>query len=161
MGKQAATEAGPKPARQHGARITALRVSSTIIGVLAFAGSAAAGMLTPFAYVANAADSSVSAINTSTNAVVATIPLPEGWPATQLAAAPDGKFVYTASVFSGVAAIDTATNSVAWQVPLSSPITEVPRVPTLRKATACRVCQPPSPSRRTVNTSMYRFRRLM
>jgi YVTN family beta-propeller protein len=88
---------------------------------------AQASSLTPFAYVTNTADNTVSVVNTSTNEVVATIPVLKGaYPAQQLAAAPDGKFVYAASIFSGIVALDTATNTVAWQMTPPSVIEEVP-----------------------------------
>lgn len=89
--------------------------------------SAQASPLTSFAYVANAADNSVSVVNTSTNEVVTTIPVLEGaYPAQKLAAAPDGKFVYAASTFSGIVAIDTATNTVAWQMTPPPVVEELP-----------------------------------
>ncbi|MGA7966746.1 MAG: YncE family protein [Gammaproteobacteria bacterium] len=70
---------------------------------------------TPFAYVANAGEGTVSVVNTASNAVVATVPYPGALPES-VAAAPDGKFVYVGSHAFGVAAIDTSTNTVAWQI---------------------------------------------
>jgi len=64
-----------------------------------------------FTYVTNACDSTVSVINTATNAVVATVavgPDPEN-----IAITPDGFFAYTSNFLTGsLSVIDTATNRV-------------------------------------------------
>lgn len=63
-----------------------------------------------FAYVTNARDNTVSVINTSTNTVVTTIPV--GFFPTDVAASPDGNFVYVPMYASdAVYAISTATNT--------------------------------------------------
>jgi len=100
---------------------------SALAALLPATTSAQASPLTSFAYVTNTGDNTVSVVNTSTNAVVATIPVLKGaYPAQKLAAAPDGRFVYAASFFGGIVAIDTATNTVAWQMTPPSVIEEVP-----------------------------------
>lgn len=73
------------------------------------AGSAAvavAGPLTPFAYVSG--DQDVSVINTSTNAIVATVP---GSCNGSVAVAPDGRFAYV-ECNGSIQVISTSTNTV-------------------------------------------------
>jgi len=64
-----------------------------------------------FAYVANAAASTVSVINTATHSLVATIPVgstPHG-----VAITPDGAFAYVGNEYSStVSVINTASNTV-------------------------------------------------
>src|SRR5664279_4601844 len=66
---------------------------------------------TPFAYITNYDNNTVSVIDTATNKVTATVPVgigPEG-----VAVTPDGKKVYVANNDSNsVSVIDTATNTV-------------------------------------------------
>ena len=74
---------------------------------------------TPFAYVANRFSNNVSVINTSTNAVTATVAvgsLPNG-----VAITPDGTAVYVTN-FSGnsVSVISTATNTVIATIPVGT-----------------------------------------
>jgi YVTN family beta-propeller protein len=78
-----------------------------------------------FAYVTNQVSNNVSVINTSTNTVVATIPLP-GCDGTcpvpaGLAVTPDGTRVYVANSGNGtVSVIATATNTVAKTISITS-----------------------------------------
>lgn len=74
--------------------------------VVALVGAADAA---PFAYVGNIEDRSVSVIDTATNLVTATVPLPET--VTGIAASPDGKRVYVANSRHAFA-IDTATHGI-------------------------------------------------
>ena len=99
--------------------------SEIVAAVLIVAGAAAmaadrpdlagAGQLTPFAYVTQRDVSIVSVINTSTNIVVATVPVngPE-----DVAITPDGRFAYVTTEQSegSVFAINTSTNAVAGTV---------------------------------------------
>lgn len=66
----------------------------------------------PRVYVANQVDKTVSIIDKTTGAVVATVPV--GGPATAVAVTPDGTRAYVTlkSFFGRVAVIDTATNTV-------------------------------------------------
>jgi YVTN family beta-propeller protein len=80
-----------------------------------------------FAYVSNRGNGTVSVINTSSGAVVATVNLPTcvedctDSPA-GLAVTPNGKFVYVAVTNQQyVAVIDTATNTVSTTIPLTCP----------------------------------------
>ncbi len=70
-------------------------------------------------YVTNANDNTVSVIDTSTNAVTATIAVgsvPEG-----VAISPDGTRVYVANLFDGtISVIDTASNTVIATIPAGS-----------------------------------------
>jgi YVTN family beta-propeller protein len=69
----------------------------------------------PFAYVTNENSNTVSVIDTATNTVVATIPLPAGVThgPDGVAVAPDGKRAYVANVGTGnISVIDTASNTV-------------------------------------------------
>jgi YVTN family beta-propeller protein len=74
-----------------------------------------------FAYVTDGGDSTVSVIATSTNTVVATVPVgmyPFGGPI-GVAITPDGAFAYVAgSRDNAVSIIDTATNTVVATVPV-------------------------------------------
>jgi YVTN family beta-propeller protein len=65
----------------------------------------------PVLYVPNESDDTVSVIDTTTNLVIATIPVP-GHNADTAAIRPDGAFVYVASETGIVSVISTATNSV-------------------------------------------------
>jgi YVTN family beta-propeller protein len=68
-------------------------------------------MTTGYLYVPNESDNTVSVIDTSNDAVIATIPIaatPDG-----TAVSPDGTLVYVASESGFVSAIDTASNTVA------------------------------------------------
>jgi YVTN family beta-propeller protein len=88
--------------------------------LLAFAVSAIPAAASPFAYVVNGGN--VSVIDTATNGIVATIPIPTAWQPCGIAVSPDGKHAYTITPndinFGGpspniVSVIDTATNTVA------------------------------------------------
>lgn len=104
--------------------ITTLRSISLFI-LLTVAGLSAQA-LTNVVYVADTGLQSVSAINTSTNAVVATVPVSN---AGAIAASPDGTRVYVTSYpnpfypwsVRNVVAIDTATNSIVATIPVSGP----------------------------------------
>lgn len=69
----------------------------------------------PFVYVPNEDSNTVSVIDTSTNSVVATIPV-QGTPDTT-AVSPNGLFVYVACESGFVSVIDTATNTVTANIP--------------------------------------------
>jgi YVTN family beta-propeller protein len=69
------------------------------------------------AYVTNEGSASVSVIDTTTNTVVATIPVFPGQVPIGVAIAPDGTRAYVANNFGGVSVIDTATNTVVATVP--------------------------------------------
>ena len=61
---------------------------------------------------ANNGGTSVSVIDTSSNSVIATVPV--GMSPAGIAPTPDGRFVYAVALGDGLAyAIDTATNAVA------------------------------------------------
>ncbi|MCZ4101427.1 IPT/TIG domain-containing protein [Streptomyces sp. H39-C1] len=81
------------------------------------------------AYVANASDNTVSAVDTATNTVTATIPV--GFGPQGVAAAPDGAHVYLPNVSSNtVSVIDTtATDSVVATTPVGSSPTAVAVTP--------------------------------
>jgi len=73
----------------------------------------------PFAYVANYSGNTVSVLDTSTNLIVKTIPVPAApW---AVAMTPDQKHVYVTE-YNGaaVAVIDTATNTVTTTVPVGN-----------------------------------------
>ena len=73
----------------------------------------------PFAYVTNSYDSTVSVIDTATNAVVATVPV--GLNPEYLAVTPDGTHVYVANQVSNtVSVIGTATNRVVATIPVGT-----------------------------------------
>ncbi len=90
-----------------------------------------------FAYVANSETNSVSVIDVSSNAVIATVPVGEG--PSGVAATPDGRFVYVTNnrgpEFS-VSVIDVASNSVIATVPVGPMPTEVAATPDGRFAYA-------------------------
>src|SRR5215470_7040931 len=71
------------------------------------------------AYITNASSATVSVIDTTMDAVIATIPVglaPEG-----VAVSPDGRKVYVKNVgVSTVSVIDTATNTVSATIPLGN-----------------------------------------
>jgi YVTN family beta-propeller protein len=71
----------------------------------------------PYLYVPNEYDNTVSVIDTSSDTVVATIPV-GGTFADTAAISPDGAFVYVASESGQVAVISTATNSVVTVIPV-------------------------------------------
>jgi len=65
----------------------------------------------PFAYVPNVSSNNVTVIDTSTNSVVATVPV--GSAPTDVAITPDGRYAYVVNDGSAfLSVIDTATNSV-------------------------------------------------
>jgi YVTN family beta-propeller protein len=72
-----------------------------------------------FAYVANVGNSTVSVINTGTNTVVTTIPLPAGSDPFGIAITPDGTRAYVANAGTpdSVAVINTATNTILTTIP--------------------------------------------
>ena len=66
-----------------------------------------------FVYVTNASSNNVSVIDTTTNTVVVTVPLPSGSNPAGIAITPDGKRAYVANGGSNnVSVIDTASNMV-------------------------------------------------
>ena len=72
----------------------------------------------PYLYVPNEYDHTVSVIDTSSDTVIATIPV--GGSSTDTAAiSPNGEFVYVADE-SGVSVIATASNSVVATIPVGS-----------------------------------------
>jgi YVTN family beta-propeller protein len=71
----------------------------------------------PYPYVPNEYDNTVSVIDTSSDTVVATIPI-GGKFADTAAISPDGSLVYVASESGQVAVISTATNSVVTIIPV-------------------------------------------
>jgi YVTN family beta-propeller protein/VCBS repeat-containing protein len=71
----------------------------------------------PFLYVPNTSDSTVSVVDTSTDTVVATIPL-SGKNSDGAAVSPNGALVYVASESGIVSVISTATNSVVATIPV-------------------------------------------
>jgi len=88
-------------------------------------------------YVAAPTSTTVSIIDTSTNAVVNTIPLGNNSP-TDSALTPDGARLYITNVLNTVSVIDTATNTLVTTIPnIACPetsahriaIAEVPQVP--------------------------------
>ncbi len=101
----AAVEVAPLAAAGAGATPTVL--SPVLVG----RDPAAVAVFGSRAYVANQYDKTVSVINTSTNAVVATVAV--GGSASAVAVSPNGSRAYVALKGSAkVAVIDTATNSV-------------------------------------------------
>jgi YVTN family beta-propeller protein len=81
-----------------------------------FVGVQPAAAASPLAYVTDFFSAAVLVIDTSTNAVVATVPvgnLPSG-----VAITPDGAFAYVANQGRTVSVIETATNTVVATVPL-------------------------------------------
>ncbi|WP_339263445.1 hypothetical protein [Geobacillus sp. FSL K6-3411] len=73
-----------------------------------------------FAYVTNAADNTVSVIDTSTNAVIATIPV--GFAPYSATITPDGTRAYVANANDNtISVIDTSTNTVIATIPVASP----------------------------------------
>jgi uncharacterized protein (TIGR03437 family) len=74
---------------------------------LAFAGNANA----QYAYIANGSDNTVSVIDTTTNAVTATVKVGSG--PNGVAVNPAGTYVYVGNSDNTVSVIDTATNAVA------------------------------------------------
>jgi YVTN family beta-propeller protein/cysteine-rich repeat protein len=92
------------------------------LAVLAVVTAAAAAQAAPFAYIPNAGDNTVSVIDTATDAVVATIPIPGPQPRTA-AVSPDGLRVYVGDlggVSGKIHVIDARTNSVITSVPVFS-----------------------------------------
>jgi len=86
------------------------RLLALAAGAFALAAAAA-----PKAYVGNFKDSTVSVIDTATNAVVATVPVAAG--PHGMAVSPDGRFVWVAGEgSSNVSVIDTASDTVARSV---------------------------------------------
>src|SRR6187200_980993 len=81
-----------------------------------FVGVQPAAAASPLAYVADFESDAVFVIDTSTNAVVATVPV--GNRSAGVAITPDGAFVYVASQGGTVSVIETATNTVVATVPL-------------------------------------------
>ena len=73
----------------------------------------------PYLYVPNETDNTVSVIDTSTDTVVATIPI-GGTTADTAAISPNGMFVYVASESGIVSVIATASNSVVATIPVGS-----------------------------------------
>jgi YVTN family beta-propeller protein len=71
----------------------------------------------PYLYVPNETDNTVSVIDTSSNTVVATIPV-GGNDADTAAISPNGAFVYVASESGQIAVISTATNSLVTVIPV-------------------------------------------
>jgi YVTN family beta-propeller protein len=69
-----------------------------------------------FAYVTELVNNRVAVINTSTNAVVATVPV--GHSPGEVAIAPDGALAYVATGTDGLWVIRTATNRVVAKAPL-------------------------------------------
>jgi YVTN family beta-propeller protein len=80
---------------------------AAFVAVLAVYGAQA--VAASLGYVANANDGTVSVINTATNTVVATIPVPNG--AAAVAVTPDGTRAYVVGA-GDVSVIDTASNTV-------------------------------------------------
>ncbi|MEC5189280.1 beta-propeller fold lactonase family protein [Geobacillus thermodenitrificans] len=73
-----------------------------------------------FAYVTNAADNTVSVIDTSTNTVIETISV--GNMPDRIAITPDGTRAYVGNVLSNtISVIDTSTNTVIATIPVASP----------------------------------------
>lgn len=86
----------------------------TLLTLLAFAAPVRASTVAPFAYVADSA-TTVSVLNTSTNAVVATVDVPFSTNFRKdVVVSPSGDMVYVSGF--GITAIDTATNTVAWSI---------------------------------------------
>ncbi|MCZ4124821.1 YVTN family beta-propeller repeat protein [Streptomyces sp. H39-S7] len=112
-------------------RLTALAASAALglSGLTALAAPAHAVPLgATTAYVANASDNTVSAVDTATNTVIATIPV--GFGPQGVAAAPDGAHVYIPNVGSNnVSVIDTATDSVVATTSVGSSPTAVAVAP--------------------------------
>jgi len=79
-----------------------------------------------FAYVTNSGADSVSVINTATNTILTSIPVPGGSSPFRIAITPDGTRAYvTNEVNNTVTVIDTLTNTIITTIPLpagSSPI---------------------------------------
>ena len=93
-------------------------------GAFALAAAAAA----PKAYVGNFKDSTVSVVDTGTNAVVKTVPVAAG--PHGMAVSPDGRFVWVAGEGStNVAVIDTASDRVARTVDVGASPHGVTMVP--------------------------------
>jgi YVTN family beta-propeller protein len=77
-------------------------------------------------FVTSPGPSTLSVIDTATNTVVATVPVPDGviyptgvWLAGAIAVTPNGAFVYVTSVLAGVLSVfDTATNALVTTVPM-------------------------------------------
>ena len=91
--------------------------------LLVFAVSAIPAAAAPFAYVVNGGN--VSVIDTATNGITATIPIPTAWQPCGIAVSPDGKHAYTITPnefeFGNpspniVSVIDTATNAVTTMI---------------------------------------------
>ena len=73
----------------------------------------------PYLYVPNESDHTVSVIDTSSDTVIATIPV--GGSSTDTAAiSPNGEFVYVADESGIVSVIATASNSVVATIPVGS-----------------------------------------
>jgi YVTN family beta-propeller protein len=98
-----------------------LRISKLLaIAAFAFAGVlGSAQSLAQNAYITNFGGTSVSVIDTATNAVTATIPVGNGPFA--VAVSPDGSKVYVTNTGSNnVSVIDTATNTVIATIPVEA-----------------------------------------
>ena len=85
--------------------------------LLALAVAFPQALAAPFAYIANSAGNSVSVIDTATNTVTATIPIPVGTNPKSVAVHPDGTRVYVTNASLGslhgtVSVIDTFSSSV-------------------------------------------------
>ncbi len=86
-----------------------------VLGAMASSAEAA-----PFAYVANYVSGTISVIDTATNKVMATVPVPNPL---QVAVTPDGKRVYVTSARlpGSVVVIDTTNDTVAATIPAPNP----------------------------------------
>lgn len=98
--------------------------TDTVIGTIAVGLGATAVAFSPngaTAYVANTSDDTVSVIDTATRTVTATIPLPTGGDAIEIAVTPDGSKVYvTNGGVDTVSVINTATNTLTTNIPVGS-----------------------------------------
>src|SRR5262249_49797404 len=89
-----------------------------VLGLLALALWALPAAAAPLAYVTNGADNTVSVLDTTTNTVVATVPV--GTFPIAVAITPDGTHAYVANFDGTVSVIDTTTNTVVATVPVGT-----------------------------------------
>src|SRR5207302_10648099 len=99
-----------------GRRMRGLKAAVCLAGVVVLAGAAGASAA-PLAYITDESANALSIVDTSTNTVVATVPV--GTVPIGVAVTPDGSGVYVANSGDGtVSVIDTSTNTVVATVPV-------------------------------------------
>src|SRR5437867_1498132 len=99
-------------------------VPSISIGVLFHLVLAPAAIAAPFAYVPNSGTGSVSVINTSSDAVIATVPVASF--VQGAAVTPDGLRVYISTIAQQkIFVLDALSNTISANISLTSPIPPV------------------------------------